>query len=85
MDRCPPYPVLDSIDSAKLCSENVFITETQFVVHLSQRMYTLQMHLCRYSDVLMNCVPKAGFHLSIHRCTSEKQCSAVMKQPFAGL
>ena len=51
----PTLFVLDSIDCAKLCSENVFITEICSIVHLHQRMYTFQMHLCRRSDVLMNC------------------------------
>ena len=45
MDRCTTYPACSELQVAKLCSENVFITETHFVVRLSRCMYILQMHL----------------------------------------
>ncbi len=60
MDRCTTYPACSGLQVAKLCSENVFITITHFVVRLSQCMYILQMHLCRYSDVMMKCVQRPG-------------------------
>lgn len=85
---CTTYSILSrtlcpGLICAELGSGTLFINEICSTVHLSQRLYTLQMQLCRYSDILRNCVPRPGFHLRSLLYIRETVLCSLSELPFA--